>query len=457
LSALAGGIALGLPTGVTAAGPRGAGFGKAKSVLLIYASGGQSQLELWDPKPEAPVEVRGAFGSIATSVPGLRFGELMPRIAKLANRFTVLRSVCHDDRDHGSASYLALTGQYHLRKSGNPPVQPTDLPTYGAILNYLQRERRFRLPGVFPFASVHVNAPAYIPEILAPGQFAGLLGKSCEPLTIGHPTEDMETLAALDDQPQLTRGRRDERRSLLEKLEARGQALEGNRAARDVQDLYRQAYRLLAAPQVRRAFDLTGEPAAVRERYGMHRSGQSCLLARRLVEAGAPWVTLIWNHSNRGQDKMPDNSESYGWDTHNDIFSVLHDHLMPRFDQSLSALLEDMDQRGLLEETLVVCMGEFGRAPLVTRQLRMAGTLPGRDHWPDVYSIMLAGAGVARGGVFGASDRRSTAPQSHAVGPWDVAATMFHAIGVDPSGHYVDPSGRPFPIALGSPILGVYS
>jgi hypothetical protein len=213
---------------------------------------------------------------------------------------------------------------------------------------------------------------------------------------------------------------------------------------------------MLSSPQTRQAFDLDAEPAALRDRYGRHRSGQALLLARRLVEAGVPYINVIWNHSNRGQDDHPDDTDLYGWDTHNDIFDSLKERLLPRFDASFSALIEDLDQRGLLAETLVVCMGEFGRAPRVALEPKFAGATPGRKHWPTVYSIALAGAGVQRGAVIGASDRLGGEPITERYGPWDVAATIFHALGIDPAGHYTDPLGRPFPIATGRPIEELY-
>src|SRR5207244_1437516 len=171
-------------------------------------------------------------------------------------------------------------------------------------------------------------------------------------------------------------------------------------------------------------------------RYGRYRAGQACLLARRLVEAGVPWITVIFNQTNRGQDKTPDETESYGWDTHNDIFYALKEHLLPRFDWSFSALLEDLDARGLLDQTLVVCMGEFGRAPLVALEPKFAGSSPGRKHWAGVYSVVLAGAGVTRGGVVGSSDRTGAYPDSNPVGPWDLAATMVPALGGDHAAHH---------------------
>jgi hypothetical protein len=211
----------------------------------------------------------------------------------------------------------------------------------------------------------------------------------------------------------------------------------------------------LSVPSVRQAFDLSIEPERVRERYGRFRSGQACLLARRLVEAGVPWITVAWNHSARGQDKRPDEAEWLGWDTHNDIFDVMGE-LLPRFDHSLSALLEDLDARGLLDETLVVCMGEFGRAPKVALQKRFAGASPGRKHWANAYSILVAGAGTTPGAVVGATDRMAAYPTTGRIGPWDVAATMFASLGVDSHAEYRDPLNRPFSATIGSPIAELY-
>jgi hypothetical protein len=233
--------------------------------------------------------------------------------------------------------------------------------------------------------------------------------------------------------------------------------LSGNSLSEEFGNHYRQAYKLLESPSTQRAFDLSQESDVVRERYGRNRSGQACLLARRLVEAEVPWITVVWSPSNRGQDVAPDDTNQYGWDTHNDIFDALKVHLLPRFDQAFSALLQDLDARGLLDQTLVVCMGEFGRAPLVALEPRFAGASPGRKHWAGTYSIVMAGAGVARGGVYGESDRHGAYPRSNAVGPWDVAATMFASLGIDPNGELRDRTDRPFAVATGVPIQGIYT
>lgn len=439
-----------LRSAAAATAPRWPGFGQARSVILVFASGGQSQLDTWDPKPEAPAEIRGEFSAIRTSVPGTLLCEHMPRLARLADRYTIVRSMSHDDLDHGSASYLALTGRFHRKKSSNPPPSPEDEPTYGAILRKLRPNRRF------PYDAVHINGPAQVPVAVAPGQNAGFLGRKYEPLLLGDVSQTQVVLPELTPQPELPPVRLSARQALKETVDRYAATLPQTELQRDLDQLYAQAFELLSRPEARQAFDLGLEPERLRRRYGLHRSGQACLLARRLVEAGVPLITVIWNHTNRGQDSSPDEPDSYGWDTHNDIFDSLRTHLLPRFDESFSALLEDLDQRGLLDQTLVVCLGEFGRAPLVALEKKFAGSSPGRKHWANVYSIVMAGAGVKRGGVVGASDRLGGAPISPRISPADVAATIFSALGVDPHGHYRDDLGRPLPIAAGRPIAELY-
>lgn len=426
------------------------GFGRAKSVILVYASGGQSQFETWDPKPDAPLDVRGAFSPIATAVPGVLLCEHMPRLAKLADRYTIVRSMSHEDLDHGTATYLALTGRYHRIRSGNPPPDPTDYPTYGAVL------KRLRVTQRFAYEAVHLNAPAYVPFLISPGQDGGFLGREYEPLVVGDPRSSQTVLPGLAPQAGLPPVRLEKRKTLKETLDGYRARLAQDQKPADMSHLYQQALAMLSSSLYRDAFDLSAEPDAVRDRYGRHRSGQSCLLARRLVEAGAPFINVIWNHSNRGQDRDPNDTDVYGWDTHNDIFDALKIHLLPRFDESFSALLEDLDERGLLDETLVVCMGEFGRAPRVALEPNFAGNLPGRKHWASVYSIVLAGAGVGRGTVLGASDRLGAEPLTKRYGPWDVAATMFSALGIDHAAHYTDILNRPYSATVGEPIEAAY-
>jgi Protein of unknown function (DUF1501) len=436
-----------------AAGNRGAaapGFGRAKSVILVYTNGGQSQLDTWDPKPDAPAEVRGEFAAVQTAVPGTLLSEHFPRLARLADRFTIIRSMSHEDVDHGSATYLALTGRYHTRLSSNPSPSPEDAPTYGSVVKHV------RPTTAFPYTAVHVNGPAFVPLFAGPGQSGGLLGGDTDPLLLGDVCHQPGGPVGLAPERELPAIRLSARRSLLESIDQFRQGRGRSGKIDDLQVRYDQAYRLLDSPRSRDAFDLTQEKASLRERYGRHRAGQACLLARRLVEVGIPWVTVFFNHNARGQDLDARDSDLYGWDTHNDIFAAMKNYLMPRFDRSFSTLLQDLQERGLLETTLVVGMGEFGRAPRIALERNFAGSTPGRKHWASVYSIVMAGAGIRPGRVYGSSDRLAAYPQTQPTGPWDVAATMFSALGIDPSAQYHDVLGRPFKISTGEPITGLY-
>ncbi len=427
------------------------GFGRAKSVILVFTNGGQSHIDTWDPKPHAPEQVRGAFGTISTAVPGTTVCEHLPQMAALADRYAMVRSVSHDDLDHGSAVYLALSGQFHPRKSSNPPPRPEDFPTYGSILQRVRPAERF------PYTAIHVNGPAMVPKYAAPGQSGGFLGRDFDPLLIGDVSAGaVSALPSLDPRPDVPEVRLQQRQRLLESIDSAVRQWEHYEGPAAAALKYRQAFEVLASPKCRQAFDLSQEPNSLRDRYGRYRSGQACLLARRLVEAGVPWITVMFNHTNRGQDIAPDDAEQWGWDTHNDIFVALQKHLLPRFDQSVSALLTDLEDRGLLDETLVVIMGEFGRAPLVALERNFAGSSPGRKHWAAAYSILLAGAGIQPGLVYGKTDRLGGHVVEGLVQPGDVAATMFSALGIDAAQHYRDSLGRPFPIASGKPIVGLY-
>jgi hypothetical protein len=416
------------------------GFGRAKSVVVIFTSGGQSQLDTWDPKPNAPEEVRGAFRTIQTANPELRVCEHLPRMARLADRYCVLKSMTHDDLDHGSACYLALTGQFHQKKSSNPPPRPTDFPALGAVL------KRIRPAAHFPHTAVHVNGPLLAPREESPGQYGGFLGRAYEPAELGNVTDTARLVASLDLPSDVPAERLKERHDLLAKLDPGATA----------DPLARKAFELINAPRVRLALDLDREPEKLRDRYGRHRSGQACLMARRLVEAGVPWITVFFNHGIRGQDDYPDDTDEYGWDTHNDIFDSLKTHLLPRFDASVSTFLEDLEARGLLDSTLVVVMGEFGRAPLVALEKNFAGSSPGRKHWGACYSVLLAGAGVTPGAIYGKSDRFAAYPQADPTTPGDLAATMFHALGIPADAHYTDATNRPYRAVTGSPVTKLF-
>ena len=430
---------------------RSPGFGRAKSVIFVVANGGQSQIDLWDPKPHAPVEIRGEFHAIPTAVPGTLLCEHLPRMAKIADRFALVRTMSHEDLDHGSALYLTLTGQYHARRSSNPAPAETDWPTHAAVVKRLRPGRQFI------DSAIHVNGPALVPANPGPGQNGGFLGPDFSPMLLGDVTAESMVLPGLAALPEVTLYRRDVRRQLLQQLEEQLRPGPASRSTYEYRVLAERSYQLLSQPEVQHAFELDRESTATRQRYGLDRSGQACLLARRLVEAGVTWVTVFWNHSGRGQDLAPHDTQQYGWDTHNDLFYALREHLLPRFDLSFSALVEDLEQRGLLEQTLVVCAGEFGRAPLVALEPKFAGASPGRKHWGACYSIVCAGAGVRGGLVLGASDSRGAYPVTEKYGPWDLTATMLAALAIDPQGHFTNRAGQQFQLTSGRPIEALYA
>jgi hypothetical protein len=426
------------------------GFGRAKSVVLLFAGGGQSQIDTWDPKPNAPVEIRGEFDTIATRIPGARFCEHLPLTAGIADRLSIVRSMSHEDLDHGSAVYLSLTGRYHRKRSGNPTPSPDDLPCLGSILTRVRPSRDFVQ------TAIHINGPVVAPQEPAAGQYPGFLGQKYAPLTLGDVSRGALAVPGLEPQLDLPQVRLDNRSRLLDQIDAALRVEADHAVLRDSSLQYQQAFAMLERPATRLAFELHREPAALRDAYGRNRTGQTCLLARRLVEAGCPLVTAFLNHNVRGQDDAAADPDAWGWDTHNDIFEGLQHWLLPRFDQAFSTFIRDLDDRGLLNDTLVVCLGEFGRAPTVALEKRFAGASPGRKHWGAVYSILFAGARVTRGQIVGASDPQGGYPTSEPFGPWDTLATIFSALGIDPATHYTDAEGRPYQICDGRVIAPLY-
>jgi hypothetical protein len=414
------------------ASPRG-GFGAARRCVLLFLTGGPPQIDTFDPKPQAPAQVRGELRPIATAVPGLRVSELFPRLAAQAGRVCFVRSVTHSDTVHTSAGYAMFTGVRHpLANSavnGNVPPTPNDHPHFGSILARARPPRG----GVPAFAALpEVIRDANVNEF--PGQGAGFLGKTYDPFRIeadGGKAGFRPPEIVLP--PDVTPERLRDRRLLLECLDRTAR-----RADRDA--LTAQAFDLLRSPQVRRAFRLDEEPDRARDCYGRHLFGQGCLLARRLLEAGVAQVTVYWHYE--GPDDSP------VWDTHENNFPHLRRRLAPPADAAAAALLDDLDARGLLGETLVIVLGEFGRSPWVNPK-------GGRDHWPHVQTVLLAGAGVRRGSAYGTSDKHGAYPADHPVTPADLVATFLHLLGVPPGTELHDRGGRPVPASAGTPIHGV--
>lgn len=412
---------------------------RAKSIVLYQHYGAPSQLESYDPKPQAPEEVRGEFGAIQSAAPGFRVSEIMPGIAKVCDRLTVVRSMNHRTANHNPGVYLSITGRTSIRDQVQVGASQDDWPHYGAVLSKLA-------PGTGSVPdSVQVPHYAFDQIFRCPGQTGGFLGSAYDPLVIARdPSAADFRLSEFDltvSSTQLA-----DRRRLLESIDKQTERLE-RAEYRQWNSFHDRAFSLLQSSSMQRAFDLSEESPALRERYGRHKTGQSLLVARRLVEAGVRFVT-VFSGSNPGD----------GWDTHVDNFNRLKNNLMPPEDQGFSAFIEDLDQRGLLADTLVVWLGEFGRKPQIGRPNPVVNNIGpgGRDHWPQCYSIALAGAGVKRGFVYSESDRLSEYPASNPHSPGDLAATIFWSLGLDPHAHIHDRTGRPFALADGEPMEGIF-
>jgi hypothetical protein len=419
-------------------------FGRAKACIVLFLMGGPPQHETWEPKPGAPAEIRGDLKPIATAVPGLWVGELMPRVARLADKCAVLRAVSTGDNAHSSSGYWMLTGYPHqpLNVENSKPGAPNNWPCIGAVIKKLRQADGSRSAGL----PASVTLPEHIWNtggITWPGQDGGFLGRAADPwLMMCDPSRPDFRVPELGLPCEVPPLRLQRRRSLLEQVNHHLDAVDRSGALSRYDTLSQQAFDLLRSPKARRAFDLRQESPALRDRYGWSRFGQSVLLARRLVEAGVSLVQVNWTRTKEDSDINP------VWDTHAKNSERLRTALMPPMDQAYSALLEDLSARGLLEETLVVWMGEFGRTPKINRSA-------GRDHWGHVFSIALAGGGVRGGVVYGASDRIGAHPKEGRVPPQDLTATIFHCLGYAPDTEFRDAFDRPLVISRGEVIRAI--
>jgi uncharacterized protein (DUF1501 family) len=410
-------------------------FGRAKSVILLYLHGGHAQQETWDPKPDGPYPARGEFGAIATSVPGTRFSELLPLSAKLAHKLAIIRSLSHHNANHVQASMPAMTGHAHppsVESQGDFPPAPTDFPPFGAVLDHLRPARK--LPTWIQVGPLMRRNNGTVLH----GQSPGFLGTKHGALVIDQDLRaERVRIDAVTPNAQVPQLRLTSRKQMLRQIDL--QRTQWERAA-DVQtfDAFQErALSLLTSPALARAFDLASEPATLRARYGPSQFGQCCLLARRLAEAGVPMINVHFCRTPVGS-----------WDTHGQHFSQMKDWLCPTFDRAFASLVADLDQRGLLGQTLVLATAEFGRTPQVNR----AG---GRDHWPWVYSVAMAGGGTAGGVVYGSSDKRAAYPTVHPHDPKDLAATVYHLLGIPDTSTVYDQTHRPHALVIGKRIDGL--
>lgn len=438
-----GALGLSLPwlDGSLAAAVRPAGgamAGRARSCIILFLMGGPPQHSTFDPKPGAPQEVRGAFGPIATAVPGIQLCELWPKTALVTDRLAILRAVSTGDNAHSSSGYYMLTGQPHapMNAENANPGFPNDSPNLGAIVRRLSAPRG-QLPAAIRLPHRIFNTDGSV----WPGQDAGYLGQSVEPWLLNcRPADANPQIDEFRLSADVTDERLRQRRSLLQDLSAKTSAAAA--VERSYDGLSDRAFDVLASSPARQAFELDRESAEVRSRYGRSQFGQSVLMARRLVEAGVSLVQVNWY---RGPEEP---SDAPCWDSHARETQRLKDVLCPSADQATAALIEDLTERGLLDETLVVVMAEFGRTP----RFNGAG---GRDHWGHVFSAMLAGGGIRGGVIYGASDALGAWPKDGKVTPQDLTATLLHCMGIDPHTTITDPLGRPIAVSRGTVISSI--
>jgi uncharacterized protein (DUF1501 family) len=389
--------------------------GRARSVILLWLWGGPAQLDTWDPKPAAPLDFRGPFAAIPTRIPGVRIGELFPQLADLSDRFTILRSLHTQSNDHGVAGTIGLTGSAAGSINLGGGTAPGSVrPATGAVVARAQTQQRSALP---PY--MVVGGRLHQGHRVIAGEGGGFLGAMYDPFRLEYDPAHGTRIPALQLAPSLTPERLADRQHLMEALDAAQQQGELLRSARAIDDYRAQAFALLTSRNARQVFDVSQEQPATIDRYGRTRFGQSCLLARRLVENHVPFVQVNWSDHVEAEEDAGDG----GWDHHYRNFQVMQDRHGPWLDQSRSALLLDLRQRGLLETTLVLAIGEFGRTPRINDKA-------GRDHWEHCYSALIAGGGVRGGRVVGESDRRAEHVVDRPITPADLAATIHHCVGI---------------------------
>ncbi len=420
---------------------------RARSCIFLFLWGGPPQQDLWDLKPDAPEGIRGLFRPIPTAVPGVQICELMPRLARQMDKVAVVRSVTHPSNIHEPSVYHMLTGRNDMTltvpRNGRRRTHP---PFFGSVLSH------FAAPGEMPPA-VTVPRPVGHDGVTYAGTHAGWLGPQCDPMEPKEAQGSGEQPAHAVSLPaDIGVSRLQLRRGLLDRIEAEQRALDRGRVRAALGPFYEQAFRMLSAPTARRAFDLDLEPAALRDRYGRNEYGESFLLARRLVEAGVRLVTVNWMYifPTGRVSNVWDNHAGYGIHGARTGYDLLRSPVcIPPLDLALSALLEDLAVRGLLDETLVVAVGEFGRTPRINPE-------GGRDHWGPCQSALLAGGGVRGGQVYGASDAQAAYVRDLPVAPEDLLATIYHAFGLAPGQELRDREGRPHRLCDGRPVTALF-
>lgn len=435
-------LGMGLPSLLARQAQAEAGSGpkpRAKSVVLVFLTGAPSHIDTFDLKPEAPEGIRGEFREIETVAPGVRIGEHLPLMAARADRFAIVRSMTHNVPSHEIGTHFLLTGIDRLPPGASFMATRADWPCYASGLDYL-RSRSDGVPSGVMLPTWLNNGYGFS------GQTGGVLGSKYDPWQIKQdPNDPNFRVEELSLPVGLTADALADRRALLEQFNSQREAVEGLAASGSFGGLQDKAFRMLTSGRVKRAFNIGSEDPRLRDRYGRHMFGQSLLLARRLVEAGVPIVQANMGHMNN-------------WDTHTENFQQLKDRLLPPLDRAFATFLDDLEARGLLDETLVVMVGEFGRTPRIGQDSQ---NLPqhrtGRDHWAGVFSAVFAGAGVRGGQVIGKSDKLAAYPASRSYYPSDLGATIYSALGVDPASTVHDLLDRPLQLNQGAVIAPLYS
>lgn len=411
---------------------------RAKACIFLFMWGGPSQLETFDMKPDAPAEVRGDFKPVSTKVPGIQICEHFTRLAPMTDKLAIIRSLSHDDPAHLSSGHATLTGQLApVLKSDADPPSAKDSPHLGSLVSKL-RPNTNGLPSfvAMPWKAYHPAAPGGE----APGQHGGWLGSAYDGMLLGGDLNDPKWQPqGLSLPADISLGRLESRIELLKTLDAQRATLQQTLQASSYASHQSRAMQMIGSGNVRAAFDLSQESDATRERYGRNIHGQCVLMARRLVEHGVPLVSVNWHNDGKNF-----------WDTHGDNFNRLKNELIPPADMALSALLSDLEERGMLDETIVAWVGEFGRRPQIT------AANAGREHWPFCYSGILAGGGIRPGMVYGSSDKHAAYPASDPVTPQDFATTILHAMGLPTESTLLDREERPHGIASGKVIHDLF-
>jgi len=433
------------------------GWNKAKSIIMVYLQGGPSHLDLWDPKEHVPDNVRSIFKPISTKIPGIKFTELLPNLAQLNDRFTMIRSMSYTPVglfNHTAAIYQMMTGYTTDKVSASgqlEPPSPKDFPNFGSHIIKMKPLEQPMLPFVM------LPRPLQESNVIGKGGTAGFLGKAFDPYTLYPEGDDLDMKKLqrikIDDlqlPPEVFSVRLRRRARLRDLVNQQMPEIDKAVESYELDRHYQQALDLVVSGKARDAFQLSDEPESTRESYGRHTFGDSCLLARRLVEAGTRVVEVIW-------PKVA-NSDNHSWDQHVDLSKRIKNQAAPMFDQGLGALIEDLDQRGMLDETLLVVVGEFGRSP--QRGVSTSGNAnsdDGRDHWPYCYTGLVAGAGTKRGYVHGKSDETASAPIEDPVHPSELLATIYHAFGIDPETMVMNHLNQPRELVKALPVHALFA